>query len=192
MGDGITGHVSKGPIHTKVDALVNRRDGNDAFDKRAAFLDAITNHASTSDAYLQILRTQAGVSPEESDYLAKIWYNTGPGGWWPQVQPIYPVLQQGLIKALEEAGQDRLLDSYWMPVGADTVIETIIVKSAVQVTRIIVTPQSPRTPRHRNTPAPMWVTRPRASAQEVPGFGPDDEVVVSVRDNVVTWQRREL
>jgi hypothetical protein len=192
MGDGIVGHVSKGPIHKKVDALVNHRDANGRFDRRAAFLDALINQADTADAYLRILETQAAVTRPESDYLKDKWYNTVTGGFFPKVQPIYPVLRQGLIKALQEAGQDLVLDSYWVAAADDSVIETLIVKSAVQVTRIIMTPVSPRTPRTRNTPAPMWVVKPRRSPSEVPGFGPDDEVVESVRGDIVTWQRREL
>lgn len=192
MGDGIAGHVSKGPIHTKVDALVNHKDSKGQFDKRAAFLDAIINRANTPDAYRQILETQAEVTREESDYLRDIWYNEGPRRWWPEVQPIYPVLRQGLIKALQEAGQHLVLDSYWMPIAGDSVIETIIVKSAVQVTRIVVTPASPRTPRRRSTPAPMWAVKPKTSAEQVAGFGPDDEDVESVQADVVTWRRREL
>ncbi|HMH49197.1 MAG TPA: hypothetical protein VK548_03120 [Candidatus Acidoferrum sp.] len=192
MGDGIVGHISKGPIHAKVDALVNHRDAKGQFDKRAQFLDALINQAHTPDAYRQILETQAGVMPGESNYLRDTWYNTGTGGFFPQVQPIYQVLRQGLIKALQEAGNDLALDSYWIAVAPDSVIETIVVKSAVQVTRLIMTPISPRTPRTRHTPAPMWVVKPKTSANEVPGFGPDDEVVESVQTSTVTWQRREL
>ena len=38
----------------------------------------------------------------------------------------------------------------------------------------------------------MWVVKRKTSANEVPGFGPDDELVESVQGDVVTWQRREL
>jgi hypothetical protein len=192
MGDGIVGHVSKGPIHAKVDALANHRDRGGQFDRRAAFLDALIHQAQTPDAYRAILESQAGVTPGESNYLRDTWYNTGAGGFFPQVQPIYPILRQGLIKALQEAGGDLALDSYWLAIAADSVIETIVVKSAVQVTRLVVTPISPRTVRTRNTPAPMWVVKRRTSASETVGFGPDDEVVESVEGDVITWQRREL
>lgn len=191
MGDGIIGHISKGPVHTKIDALVNHKDAG-RFDRRAAFLDAIVNQAHTSDAYRQILRSLAGVTESESNYLRDTWYNTSTKEWWPDLQPIYPALRQGLIKALQEAGQDLLLDSYWSPVAGDTVIETLIVKSPVQVTRIIVTPISPRWLTARTTLAPMWVVKPKTSSIEVEGHGPHDEVVESVQGNVVTWRRREL
>jgi hypothetical protein len=191
MGDGIVGHISKGPIHAKVDALVNHRDAKGQFDRRAAFLRALIDEADTSDAYRRILETQAGVTTGESSYLRDTWYGTT-GGFFPQLQPIYPVVRQGLIKALQEAGQHLALDSYWVAVAGDSVFETIVVKSAVQVTRLIVTPISPRTPRTRNTPAPMWVVKRKTSANEAPGFGPDDERVESVEGDVVTWQRLEL
>lgn len=191
MGDGIVGHISKGPVHTKVDALVNHKDGG-RFDRRAAFLDALVNQAHTSDLYLQILRTQADLAEKHSNYLRDTWYNTSTKEWWPSLQPIYPVLRQGLIKAVQEAGQDLLLDSYWAPCAGDNVIETLIVKSAVQVTRIIVTPVSPRWLTARTTPAPMWVVKQKTSAIEVVGHGPHDEVVEAAHGNVLTWRRREL
>jgi hypothetical protein len=190
MGDGIVGHISKGPVHTKVDALANHRDGQGRFDRRAALLDALIHQADTPDAYLQLLRDQAGVTPRESDYLKDTWYTSR--GFFPQRQPIYPVIRQGLIKALQEAGDHLTLDSYWVAVAGDSVFETIVTKSAVQVTRLVVTPISPRTPRTRSVPAPMWVVKRRASPDEVPGFGPDDEQVESVQGDVATWQRREL
>ena len=192
MGDGIVGHISKGPIHAKVDALVNHRDAKGQFDQRATFLDALINRANTPEDYLRILQTQAHVTPDEASYLGLRWYNTGKDGFFPQVQPIYGVIRQGLIKALQEAGQHLALDSYWVAVAGDSVFETIVVKSAVQVTRLIVTPISPRTPRTRSKPAPMWVVKRKTSASEVRGFGPDDEVVESVQGDVVTWQRLEL
>lgn len=190
MGDGIVGHISKGPVHSKIDALVNHKDKSQ-FDKRATFLEAMINQANSSELYREILRTQAGVSQRESDYLRDTWYDTKTKVWWPEMQPIYPILRQGLIKALQEAGQDLLLDSYWAPVAGNSVIETIIVKSAVQVTRLIVTPISPRLLTPRTALAPMWVVKRKTNDNEVPGFGPDDEVVEAVQGDVVTWRRRE-
>jgi hypothetical protein len=175
-----------------VDALVNHRNAKGQFDQRGTFLDALINGANTSEDYLRILQTQAHVTPDEANYLRVRWYGTGKDVFFPQVQPIYPVIRQGFVKALQEAGQHLALDSYWVAVAADSVFETIVVKSAVQVTRLIVTPISPRTPRTRSKPAPMWVVKRKTSATEVPGFGPDDELVESVQGDVVTWQRREL
>jgi hypothetical protein len=97
-----------------------------------------------------------------------------------------------LIKALEEAGTTLPLDSYWTPVAGDAVIETIVLRSPAQVTRLIVTPISPISPRQRHTLTPMWVVKPWTSSEEVPGFGPHDEVVESVDATVVTWRRRDL
>lgn len=192
MGDGIVGHIAKGPIHAKVDALVNHRDSSGKFDKRAAFLAALINQANTPEAYRQILETQAGVTPAESAYIRDTWYKQATQEYWPQLQPIYELLRRGLIKALQEAGQDLLLDSYWMAIPGNTIVETIIVKSAVQVTRTIVTPASPPALTQRHTPAPMWVVKPRTNPNEVVGFGPHDEFVEAVQGNIVTWRRREL
>jgi hypothetical protein len=49
------------------------------------------------------------------------------------LQPIYPVLLQGLIKALQEAGSTLPLDSYWMPVGGPQILAVLTAKSAAQV-----------------------------------------------------------
>lgn len=190
MGDGIVGHISKGPVHTKIDKLVNHKDKG-GFDKRATFLEAMINKATTSELYLDILRTQAGVSQRESDYLRDTWYDRNTKVWWPEMQPIYPILRQGLIKALQEVGQDLMFDSYWAPVAGHSVIETIIVKSAVQVTRLIVTPISPRLLTPRTALAPMWVVKRKTNENEVVGFGPHDEIVESVQGDIVTWRRRE-
>jgi hypothetical protein len=192
MGDGIFGHVSKGPVHIKIDALANQRDAKGQFNQRAAFLSALINQANTPEDYLGILQTQAHVTKDQADYLGLRWYGTGKEGFFPQVQPIYPIIRQGLIKALQEAGQDLALDSYWVAVAGDAVFETIIVKSAVQVTRLVMTPISPQTPQtSRTMPAPMWVVK-RKKGDEVPGSGPHDELVESIHGDVVTWQRREL
>src|SRR5215467_8205492 len=76
MGDVPAGHMSKGVIHAKVDALVNSRDVKGAFDKRASFLAALQK-ATTSDQYIQILKDQAGVTVKEADYLNEYFYEEG-------------------------------------------------------------------------------------------------------------------
>jgi hypothetical protein len=194
MGDGVKGHITKGPIHAKVDAALNRQDQpGGPFVRRAAFLDALTK-AKTAEDYLALIQAE-GVDATTAGYLRNTWYSssaTAPKGWWLHLQPIYPILQQGLIKALQEAGDQLLIDSYWLPAANATAVEVVVARSARQVTRLILTPPSdgPMNPRH--TPAPMWVVRGRAGAQEQPGLVTIDEVVESVSGNVVTWQRREL
>ena len=111
MGDGIAGQISKGPVHKKVDDHVNHMAGG-VFDKRAAFLTKL-QAATTWQPYLQMLETDVGLTQAESNYLRTKWYDTtDPGVSWKNLQPIYPVLRQGLIKALQEAGTTLPLDSY--------------------------------------------------------------------------------
>jgi hypothetical protein len=189
MGDGIKGHISKGPIHAKVDAALNRQDQpGGLFVGRAAFLAALIK-APTAAEYLALIKSEASADLEDVNYLARTWYNTGPDGWWPELQPIYPILQQGLIKALQEAGDQLLIDSYWLP--ASTGVEVIVARSPRQVTRLILTPP-PRqwSMRDRHTDAPMWVVKGGTGTPA--GYVASDEVVESVTGNVVTWRRREL
>lgn len=192
MGDGIQGHISKGPIHSKVDAALNRQDQpGGPFVRRAAFLAALIK-AQTSTDYLALIESEANVDVADSNYLRDTWYATGPSAWWSNLQPIYPILQQGLIKTIQEAGEQLLIDSYWLPTLGATGVEVIVARSPRQVTRLIVTPPSQGSMRTRHTDAPMWVVKVRTGVQEQPGFATGDEVVTSVAANVITWQRREL
>ena len=198
MGDGLLGHIAKGPIHKKVDALVN--DPTGGFAKRVQFLHDLNlinpTSANASTDYRHLLETQAGITTAETAYLRDTWYNTGPNGWWTQAQPIYPTLHYGLVKALNEAGPNLLLDSYWMPLlpqGGPPVVEVIILGSASQVTRIIVTPRSPAPMQPRHTPASEWVVVPQADPREVPGYSNGvDQIVRTLQGKIVTWQRLEF
>ncbi len=192
MGQGVLGHLSKGIVLTKLDALLNHTDAKGQFDKRAAFLAALkAPEAGTPDAYRNILVAQAGVTPEESKYLGDTWYGTGPYGWWQALQPVYPIVRQGLIKAIEEAKDTLLVDSYWLPAASDGILEVIVARSARQVTRIILTPSSPAPTMLRHTDAPMWVVK-RRTGNERPGDATNNEVVESVLGDVVTWREREF
>ena len=189
MGDGIQGHISKGPIHTKVDAALNRQDQpGGPFVRRAAFLAALMKAPAAID-YLALIKLEANVDQADLNYLEATWYS--PTGWWSTLQPIYPILQQGLIKTIQEAGDQLLIDSYWLPALGATGVEVIVARSARQVTRLIVTPPSQGAMRTRHTDAPMWVVKVRTGAEQ-PGNATGDEVVESVAGNVVTWRRREL
>ena len=192
MGDGVKGHITKGPIHAKVDAVLNRQDQpGGPFVRRAAFLAALIK-AKVAEDYLGLIQAE-GVNPVMVGYLRETWYGTtAPKGWWLHLQPIFPILHQGLIKTIEEAGEQLLIDSYWLPAANTTAVEVVVARSARQVTRLILTPPSDGPMNPRNTPAPMWVVKGRAGAQEQPGFVTIDEAVESVAGNVVTWRRREL
>jgi hypothetical protein len=191
MGDIVTpGAISKGAIHQKVDALVNERNG-EHFAKRATFLDGL-RRAATSEAYLTLLHDQAGSSNDEVNYLRLKFY-PNPNAWRADGRLIYSLMRAGLIKALEECGSTLPLDSYWLVAPGIKKAETIVCKSANQVTRIFVTPPIPMGQGPRRThDANMWVVAAQAKASEKKGFASRDAIVQSVQGKVVTWRRREF
>ena len=93
MGDVASGHISKGVIHQEVDAVVNHWGTNGAFDKRAAFVNAIKN-ADTPAKYFDVLETQAGASRPQTTYLKDTFYSV-PNVWWPGITDIYAVFHIG-------------------------------------------------------------------------------------------------
>ena len=206
MGDTVTGHISKGVVHRKIDALVNRWDPVTYFYRRAAFLEALRSEATTVYTYLDILQRPSpdwpGVSQGEADYLLNTWYKD----WWSALQPIYPRVRHGLIKAIEEAGASRMLDSYWCSAAPSSVFEVLVLRGFWQVTRIILTPPSPAgAASMRPFKSPSWVFKPRV-AEEVPGTQTLTEIVESVlepeqqqgrspedirKDKVVVWRVKE-
>ena len=198
MGDGMIGHLSKGIVLSKIDALVNHTGtGQPRFDRRAAFL-AELKGASNAMEYCQVLRNQAEVTVDQANYLNKKWYTNQ--GWWPgNPDATFHVVHQGLVNALELATQaDLPLDSYWVPAAPASVIEVLICKSAQQVTRIILTPSTTEGPnQERPTRRNMWVIKPRTGA-EPSTFDPKaDEVIEPIlnsppNSNTVTWRMRDM
>ena len=104
-------------------------------------------------------------TPGEAGHLRDDWFY-GPNRMWPSVQPIEPIIRQGLIAAIEvalaepntpRAGQQPLpIDAYWVchpghsshPAGPsqppdDHPVEVTVSWSAQQVTFIIHTPDPP-------------------------------------------------
>jgi hypothetical protein len=154
----ISGNIFKGPVHARVDALVNHQDEHGVFDKREAFLTALKDW---SRDYVQILVEYTELPNDQAVYLRNTWYNLDPAvGWWPEHQPIQPIIRQGLIKAIEVAMEDPdtkkkrnlPLDSYWV-LGRSDQFEVSVTWNNYQVTRLLFTPPSPR-PRTRN-PLPI-------------------------------------
>ena len=82
-------------------------------------------------------------------------------GFWPApYHPTEPVIRLGLIKAIELAIQENLpLTSYWIAAGDK--FETLIIRDAQQVTRLIMTPPTPppRYPERLWNAAHVWVVK---------------------------------
>jgi len=190
MGDVPEGHISKGVVHAAIDKLVNHKDLKGSFDQRAAFLAALRT-VTTPDDYINLLKTQAGVTEDQADYLNEYFYVPGER-WWESLQPIFPIRQQGLIKALEEAGDTLLLDSYWLPAAGSETVEVIICKSATQVTRIFLTPPAGAGPSAQRTkPAPMWIVKKATSGLTL-GDNTKDAVVEKIDGSVATWRVQDF
>ena len=199
MGEGMFGQIMKGPIHQAVDAIVNSG-------ARDSFL-ANLQSAATANDYLDILSGHK-VETYYLDYLRRWWYpeadtpNTKPigrvpglDGFWPGLQPIYPILRRGLVKALEVARDARLpLDSYWSSGGTE--VQVYVTKSPQQVTRIILTPPTPPpiTVRKKDTKR-IWVVR-RGSPALTVGELHMDEVVEATEGSqgpsIITWRILDL
>ncbi len=186
MGEGVFGNIVKGPVHQLVDTVVNDPA------RRAAFLDGL-NAAGSADQYCDLL-VRFGLTSAQATYLRTWWYNQGPLGFWPWLQPVYPILRRSLIKAIEVANEDPALplDSYWSPGG--TQVHVFVTRSEHQVTRIILTPPTPPPTIVRQRDAPMWVVRRGSPSLKVgDATGPArDEVVESLDGNVITWRMRDF
>jgi hypothetical protein len=194
MGEGMFVHIAKGSVHKKVDATVNDNTGG-MFDKRAALLAALEG-ATTSGDYLTVLQTRPLmtqlVTQAEADYLSKTWYNEGRDGWWPWLQPIYPILKAGLIKAIRVATERNLpLDSYWL-VGSNQVeVIVIALPGAQQVLRLILTPPGLAPTQTRPNRIDIWSIR-RSLGWAVGNETPEEVVESLSQGNVVTFQQKEL
>ena len=190
MGEGVFGNLVKGPVNQAVDRAVND------LAHRAEFLAALRS-ADTTEKYYTLLKAK-GLDPKQAEYLHDWWYDGPPPErydkppgykperFWPWLQPIYPLIRRGLIKAIEEAGAALPLDSYWSAAGTE--VQTLITLSQHQVTRIIVTPPTPPPTVVRKHPAPIWVVR-KGNPTLQPGYFPPahDVVVESVEGDVITW-----
>lgn len=189
MGEGVSAHITKGVVNTKVDRLLNEKAAGQ-FHKRAAFLDAVRN-APNAQAYLTILRNLAGVTQAESDYMRDTWYDEGPDGLWPWLQPIYPILVTGLIKTIEIAQEANLpVDTYWISTGYQ--VEVHVAKSPGQVTRFVMTPPTYAPTRDRTQPVDIWSVQ-RGSTRDRKDRATKDAVIVDAQTSgVVIWRIKEF
>jgi hypothetical protein len=125
--------IVKGVVHEKIEALVN----NDPA-ARQRFLTALK---TSQQDYVQLLVDNVGVTPSEEQFLRTYWYNLN--GWWPDKQPIEPIVRQRLIEALELAVTGNLpIDSYHL-IDSGNRFDSVVVSSTCQITRLIVTPPIP-------------------------------------------------
>ncbi len=127
----------------------------------------------------------------EANYLLNTWYNEGKNGWWPWLQPIYPILKAGLIKAIQAAqNPPRPIDSYWL-VGSNQVqVIVCALPGAQHVLRLILTPPGLAPTQNRPNPINIWSIR-RSPGWAV-GDSTPEEIVESLQGDVVTWQQKEL
>jgi hypothetical protein len=200
MSGGISGQISKGIVHQKVDHALNH-----GF--RAAFL-ARLKTATTSDSYLDMLKDQNVMGqanvlrPEEAAYLQNTWYNQDPTkGWWWQAQPIYPILRQGLLKAIHQANQAGLslpIDSYWLPVATGDLVAVLVAVGERQVTRLIITPPSPYLDAGTRRRVNIWEIK-RGHPGHSGDMGDEDEDqqpfpvdgIEALDPTVKVWRRKE-
>lgn len=157
-GEGIASNLFKGPINKAFDAQLNYQD-NGRYVNREIIRNAL---ADPTNDFVDILRDLFKVPDVVTDYVAQHWYNRNTASelaWWKDKQPIEPIMRQSTIEAIDLA-QDLPIDSYWSAIGNRDVhpnnyptgtyrpdeysFEVILVRSDVQLTRIILTPPSPR------------------------------------------------
>lgn len=194
MSGGVSGQISKGIVHQKVDRVLNDH-------RRAGFLAALKK-AKTSPEYLAMLENQAVMGQDfltraEARYLQETWYNEDPAtGWWWQAQPIYSILRQGLLKAIIEADKAPTLpvESYWLPVTTGNLVAVLIARGERQVTRLIITPPSPTLDQEDRKPVSLWAVKrgydgfPKDEEEELTPFPDDVEGLIA---NVKVWRRKE-
>jgi hypothetical protein len=173
-GQPTPGYLAKGAIHKKVDPLVGGRNN---LERRQALLTALKDW---SRDYIQILMEYTGLTRAEADYLRKTWYNPR-GGWWPEHQPIEPIIRQSLITAIELAAERNLpLDSYWLAVGDQ--FQVIVACSDHQVTRLILTPPAPEAAADRTrltAEMAIWVIKHSAPWEKIEWCDAERQIVVS-------------
>jgi hypothetical protein len=154
-GEGVATTIAKGPVHIAMDAQLNYWEDKGGFVNRPKILEAL----QSSRLYADLLKDPDifNVPPAYADYVVEYWYSPDhPKVWWQDKQPVAPIVRQSLIKAIELATtpdpknptQGLPIDSYWLPssviAGGPHPFEVIITRSLWQVTRLILTPPSPR------------------------------------------------
>ena len=142
MTSPVYGPISQGTVMRKINATAN-----DAA-KRGPFLADLKDQHLT---FVQVLLNHVGLKPPEANYLLTYWFNPNiadPRIFWPDKQPIEPIVRQGLIDAIELATDKSATelkylptDYYWICIGDQ--FAAYIVKSTAQVTHFILSPHPP-------------------------------------------------
>ncbi len=192
---GIPSNFSKGPVHSAIDAQLNYQE-NGVFVKRDEILRLLK---SPDIRYADMLKTVFQAPTYPAEYVAAHWFNpdvNAPGTWWKEKQPIEPVIRESLIQAIELA-EDLPIDSYWAPIGNREVhpnnfhrgvfrtdeypFEVILSRGKYQLTRVIITPPSPR-PRNTDlytTPVDIWVVKSRYEIRPIGQTTANGDVAVT-------------
>lgn len=135
--------VSKGPILKRLD------DASKDKAKLQALLTELLVDEENCDIP-EILDRLHMITPEEKTHLRDDWFTN----WWPNSQPIQPIIARGMIVALETAIDKNLeLDCYWVcstghhdsehhesMYGSDGAIEVAVMWSDCHVTVLVHTP----------------------------------------------------
>ncbi len=183
--EGIPANIIKGPGTAAIDNALNYQE-NGQYVRRASIREALTNPANQ---YVDLLRSVFHMPEASARYVTRHWYNpdlNAPELWWKDKQPIEPMIRQSIIEAIDLA-EDLPIDTYWMSIGSRNVdwrnvplgiyrtdeypFEIILTKSDKQLTRLMVTPPSPRAQNIEGrftVPSNIWVVK---STREVLPFG---------------------
>ena len=97
---------------------------------------------------------------------------------------------QGLIKALELAGPDLYLDTYWVPVGER--VEVLLSKNERQVTRIVLTPPVEAPTTNRTTDTDLWILGQARGTEHAGDSTLDSDVAELLPYGVVVSKIREM
>ena len=161
---GIPGQhdLTKGGVSEAIDAALNESE-NGGFPKRTSILAALEKWEDPR-GLAQILYDENAINEAQMNILLGVWHGRTQGvrAWWPEIQPIEPVMRESFIQAIRLANFElpdpndpdkplvpltvkRWIDSYW--ICADH-FEVVLTRSEKQVNRLMFTPDAPV-----NTPA---------------------------------------
>lgn len=175
----------KGPLLRAIDRLSESLD----FAAQQEIL-LILQGPPGEEGLAQLAGSLGLASPQTVRHLEEDWF----GSWWPECQPIEPILRAGIAQALHlaladpEAHQPReqplAIHALWLS-GVDRV-EVGISLSAGQVTLLLLTPPVPDADEGRpDALDPVWMVHRGAPRS-------DEQVVASQGDLVTTQIRTRL